>query len=253
MINGSLSAQRPFQPSSGAVAAGAASALNRWSSTSPSASTNSRVPSRRESQSAASSEESDKPPVAKETHLDELMTTIRERATSLRSWLELSKLTNKMLTDRQRVASLSDGLSGGSSSKLLQRCLDTIQKRVEIKSLHSMAERLEALTRTLSGLKFHHTGSGQCFISSDMFYVEIGLDTNDGRVVDVKVAHHNEPVSCPELTRVLSNGEFNEFSRHLEGLNAIYAIGGEKKSKPLAFVALSALETDLSQLAQLQR
>jgi hypothetical protein len=34
--------------------------------------------------------------------------------------------------------------------------------------------------------------------------------------------------ACPELVKVLKEGNFDEFTEHLEGLAAIYKIGGDK-------------------------
>lgn len=60
----------------------------------------------------------------------------------------------------------------------------------------------------------------ELFISSDMFYLEIILDTN-GTVRDVKVHHEAkvEQQSCVELVNCLSRGDFADFTAQLEGIN----------------------------------
>lgn len=68
-----------------------------------------------------------------------------------------------------------------------------------------------------------------------------------------KVAHHGDPVSCPELCRVLQENDFVTFTAHLEGLIAIYQLNCEKSRKQKAYVALQALESDLATIAELQK
>lgn len=91
------------------------------------------------------------------------------------------------------------------------------------------------------------------FISSDMFYLEIVLEST-GAVKDVKIHHEGkmEQQSCIELVSCLSRGDFTDFTAQLEGFASIYQLNAEKKVKCKAFTALESLEADLSTLAQLQ-
>ena len=59
-----------------------------------------------------------------------------------------------------------------------------------------MVERLEHLGRQ-HGLKFTQAHSGSdVYLSSDMFYLQVALESNGG-VKDVKVSHNSEVVvSC---------------------------------------------------------
>uniref|UniRef100_A0A131YXA5 Mediator of RNA polymerase II transcription subunit 1 n=1 Tax=Rhipicephalus appendiculatus TaxID=34631 RepID=A0A131YXA5_RHIAP len=112
----------------------------------------------------------------------------------------------------------------------LQKCLDMIQKSIKVTSMQSMIERLDTITRQ-QGLMFTTGPGGQeCFISSDMFYVEVLLEPS-GTVNDVKISHHGDPLSCPELTQVLLRGDFAEFTKHLEGLASIYQLNADKKTE----------------------
>lgn len=101
-------------------------------------------------------------------------------------------------------------------------------------------------------LKFVVEPSG-VFISSDMFYLEIVLEST-GTVKDVKIHHEGkmEQQSCMELVNCLSRGDFTDFTAQLEGFVSIYQLNAEKKVKCKAFTALESLEADLSTLAQLQ-
>ena len=125
-----------------------------------------------------------------------------------------------------------------------------MQHCIKVTTRQGLIERLESLSRQL-GLKFMEDTSG-LFISSDMFYLEIILDTN-GIVEDVKV-HHNkiEQQSCSELVTCLKKGDFADFTIQLEGLSSIYQLNAEIKIKSKAFVALQALETDLYNLFMMQ-
>ena len=115
----------------------------------------------------------------------------------------------------------------------------------------------------------------ELFISSDMFFLEVCLETS-GAVKDVKIHHegkteqqvtvtHNNDFqsckklitpfgfqSCEELVTCLSKGDFVDFTTQLEGLASIYQLNADKKVKCKAFSALQSLETDLGILAQVQ-
>ncbi|RWS05021.1 mediator of RNA polymerase II transcription subunit 1-like protein [Dinothrombium tinctorium] len=179
--------------------------------------------------------------------LNNLMEKIRRKSNQYKSWNEIVKLARNALFEKRHII-----VNDANEKSQIQKCLDTIQKSIKIVSLQSMIERLESITRQL-GLKFTSGPLGKdVFISSDMFYVEVVLEPSSGYVIDVKIAHQTDPLSCPELTVVLRNADFIEFTKHLDGLSAIYQLNADKKQKTKAYLALHALETDLSTLAQLQ-
>ena len=138
----------------------------------------------------------------------------------------------------------------------LQSSLDKLQNYIKVTSRHGLVERLESLSRQL-GLKFMEDQQ-MLFISTDMFYVEILLDTS-GKLSDVKVHHEckteqqsNSSASSPELLNCLKAGDFADFTVQLEGLSSIYQLDAEPKVKKKAFVALQAMETDIFNLYQHQ-
>ncbi|XP_054707284.1 mediator of RNA polymerase II transcription subunit 1-like [Uloborus diversus] len=174
------------------------------------------------------------------------MERLRSKAGQYKSWMEMSKSLRLAITEKRHL------VNSGERSQL-QKVLDILQKSIKVTSLQSMVERLDSITRQ-QGLKFSSgTPNTECYIFSDMFYVEIVLETT-GAVKDVKIAHQGEPMSttCPELVKVLKAENFTEFTKHLEGLASIYQLNTEKKQKSKAYLALQALEVDLSMLAQLQ-
>ncbi|XP_055310270.1 mediator of RNA polymerase II transcription subunit 1 isoform X10 [Sitodiplosis mosellana] len=132
----------------------------------------------------------------------------------------------------------------------LQKCLDRMQYCIKVTTRQGLVERLESLSRQL-GLKFSDDNLN-LFISSDMFYLEIILDSQ-GKVHDVKVHHEfkMEQQSCQELVSCLLKGDFADFTAQLEGLTSIYQLNADKKTKSNAFVALQALESDLQTLYSL--
>lgn len=74
----------------------------------------------------------------------------------------------------------------------LQKCLDTLQQSMKVSTLQGMVERLESISRQLS-LKLMAGQTGlELFISSDMFYLEVSLESS-GNVKDVKIHHEGKP------------------------------------------------------------
>lgn len=94
------------------------------------------------------------------------------------------------------------------------------------------------------------------------------------REVHIQHEGKNEPQTCSEIAACLNSGNFTAFTNHLQvrvvnfwpkhwtsfvfffystqGLCAIYQVSADKKLKAKAFAALSALESDLSAMSQLQ-
>ncbi|KAJ6225072.1 hypothetical protein RDWZM_003617 [Blomia tropicalis] len=177
-----------------------------------------------------------------------LMEKLHSKSNQMKSWFELAKSVKQSVIEKRPI------VSDNNDRLILQRCLDTIQNNIEVKSVQSMVERLETICRQLK-LKFNNMpNSNQCFISSDMYYVEIKLNMETGQVLDCIISHQDVSVqSCPELVNVLQKGNFVEFSKHLEGLSAIYQIDNDKPIKGKAYSALRALEHDLGILAEVQK
>uniref|UniRef100_A0A665TQ55 Mediator of RNA polymerase II transcription subunit 1 n=1 Tax=Echeneis naucrates TaxID=173247 RepID=A0A665TQ55_ECHNA len=123
----------------------------------------------------------------------------------------------------------------------------------QISTLPSMTDRLESIARqNMLGSHLSPTGT-ECYITSDMFYVEVQLDTS-GQLVDVKVAHQGEnPTSCPELIQHLREKNFEEFSEHLKGLVDLYKLPGDNKLKTKMYIALQSLELDLTKMMHMFR
>ncbi|XP_055536445.1 mediator of RNA polymerase II transcription subunit 1 [Wyeomyia smithii] len=174
-----------------------------------------------------------------------LMERLRSKAKSsqYKSFQEMSKSVRMSLLEKRYA------LDAVEKSNL-QKTLDSMQYCIKVTSRQGLVERLDCLTRQL-GLKLSEDTSG-LFISSDMFYLEIILDSN-GTVQDVKVHHECKmrQQSCSELVSCLQRGDFADFTTQLEGLASIYQLNAEKKIKVNAFVALQALETDLYYLYSL--
>lgn len=135
----------------------------------------------------------------------------------------------------------------------LQKTLDNLQNYIQVKNVSRswLVERLDSLSRQL-GLKFNSVDNqNSLFISSDMFYIEIICSKPDDTVKQVNVHHEgaSAPTPCSELVTAISKGDFVDLTAQLEGLISIYQINAEKSIKCKAFVALQALEADLSHLS----
>ncbi|XP_073956691.1 mediator of RNA polymerase II transcription subunit 1-like [Choristoneura fumiferana] len=183
---------------------------------------------------------------SKELQKEILMEKLRSKTSQYKNLSETSKAVRMALLDKRWAVDSQDRM-------ILQKCLDSLQHCIKISSLQSLIERLECLSRQL-GLKFVVGTSGvNLFISSDMFYLEILVESS-GSVKDVKIHHEGkiEQQSCEELVACISRGDFADFTAQLEGLTAVYQLNAEKKVKCKAFSALQSLEEDMCTLRQLQ-
>ncbi|NWJ05711.1 MED1 polymerase, partial [Crypturellus undulatus] len=127
----------------------------------------------------------------------------------------------------------------------LLSCMEKIQRTLNAKSLFSVMNRLESLSRQ-KGLNSHVSPSGTvCYITSDMFYIEVQLE-KDGKVMDVKLAHLGEaPVICDDLVQHLRMKNYDAFGKILEDLSNLYQIPGNSEMKAKGYLALQSLEKDL--------
>lgn len=183
---------------------------------------------------------------SKELQKEILMEKLRSKTSQFKNLTETSKGVRMALLDKRWGADSADRM-------ILQKCLDSLQHCIKITCLQSLIERLECLSRQL-GLKFVVGTSGvNLFISSDMFYLEILVESS-GAIKDVKIHHEGkiEQQSCEELVSCISRGDFADFTAQLEGLTAVYQLNAEKKVKCKAFSALQSLEEDLWTLRQYQ-
>ncbi|KAM6281313.1 mediator of RNA polymerase II transcription subunit 1-like [Porphyrio hochstetteri] len=143
--------------------------------------------------------------------------------------------------------------AGTPSDSLLLSCMEKIQRTLNAKSLFSVVNRLESLSKQ-NGLSAHISPSGTaCYITSTMFYIEVQLE-NDGKVMDVKLAHFEEaPVACDDLMQLLRMKNYDAFGKILEDLSNLYQIPGNSEVKAKGYLALRALEKDLYSMCLLDR
>ncbi|EDO40572.1 predicted protein [Nematostella vectensis] len=176
----------------------------------------------------------------------EHINSIRSKCLQCKSWPDgkREKAIKASLERHQQAQNLAP------MKVFIKECLDKLQHALRDNSIKVVVQRLEAITRNV-GLKFYDNGNGtDCFISSDMFYVEVKMETN-GKVSEVKVAHAGDPESCPELTRVLREGDYEEFACHLKGLSDLYELSGDTFQKSKILMALKAAEVDLNMISAL--
>ncbi|XP_064299932.1 mediator of RNA polymerase II transcription subunit 1-like [Phalacrocorax carbo] len=144
-------------------------------------------------------------------------------------------------------------LDGNAPGGPLVSCMEKIQRTLNAKSLFSMMNRLESLSKQ-KGLNAHVSPSGtSCYITSNMFYIEVQLEKN-GNVVYVKLAHLGEaPVVCDDLLQHLRMKNYDAFGKILEDLSNLYQIPGDSEMKAKGYLALQALEKDLYSMFLLDR
>ncbi|KFQ96735.1 Mediator of RNA polymerase II transcription subunit 1, partial [Nipponia nippon] len=143
-------------------------------------------------------------------------------------------------------------ISNAAGDPLLS-CMEKIQRTLNAKSLFSVMNRLESLSKQ-KGLNVHASPSGTaCYITSNMFYIEVQLE-KDGNVMDVKLAHLGEaPVVCDDLVQHLRMKNYDAFGKILEDLSNLYQIPGNSEMKAKGYLALQALEKDLYSMSLLDR
>uniref|UniRef100_A0A672FSD8 Mediator of RNA polymerase II transcription subunit 1 n=1 Tax=Salarias fasciatus TaxID=181472 RepID=A0A672FSD8_SALFA len=161
----------------------------------------------------------------KQSRMAALLERLHAKHNASRPWQETSKVVRQAMEKR--------GMMNTAAHQLLLNSLETLQR---------------------ARLGSHLSPSGtECYITSDMFYVEVQLDTG-GQLVDVKVAHQGEnPTSCPELIQQLREKNFEEFSKHLKGLVDLYKLPGDNKLKTKMYIALQSLELDLTKMMHMFR
>ncbi|NXK53577.1 MED1 polymerase, partial [Chauna torquata] len=136
----------------------------------------------------------------------------------------------------------------------LLSCMEKIQRTLNAKSLFSVMNRLESLSKQ-KGLNSHVSPSGTaCYIASDMFYIEVQLE-NDGRVMDAKLAHLGEApvVNMVIIVFIGRMKNYDAFGKILEDLSNMYQIPGNSEMKAKGYLALQSLERDLYSMSLLDR
>ncbi|XP_027531665.1 mediator of RNA polymerase II transcription subunit 1-like isoform X7 [Neopelma chrysocephalum] len=121
-------------------------------------------------------------------------------------------------------------VSHAPDSPLLS-CMEKIERTLHAKSMFSVMNALESLSRQ-KGLNVHVSPSGTaCYITSMMFYLEVQLE-KDGSLMDVKLAHFGEaPVVCDDLVQLLRMKNYDAFGKILEDLSNMYQIPGNRPLK----------------------
>ncbi|XP_068604377.1 mediator of RNA polymerase II transcription subunit 1-like [Brachionichthys hirsutus] len=136
-------------------------------------------------------------------------------------------------------------------SELLVRSLETLQEAFnDVSSLNLMKSRLEIITKQ-QGMGFHVT-EPTCYLTADLFYLEVELLPCGGAAA-VKVASHGRsPVHSESLLQMLRSHQFTEFSMKLAGLHAQYDLPGDHEIKLRMLASLRCLWEDLQQMSKLQ-
>ncbi|NWZ28080.1 MED1 polymerase, partial [Asarcornis scutulata] len=160
-------------------------------------------------------------------------------------WTETLKLVHFCMDKPLRCP-----VSNDPDSPLLL-CMEKIQRTLNAKSLFSMMNRLESLSRQ-KGLNSHVSPSGTtCYITSDMFYIEVQLE-KDGNVIDAKLAHLGE---APVVKLIFSVYHLLVllFSDKTSNLSSLSLSLSPSEMKAKGYLALQSLEKDLYSMSLLDR
>ncbi|KAK1885589.1 Mediator of RNA polymerase II transcription subunit 1 [Dissostichus eleginoides] len=131
----------------------------------------------------------------------------------------------------------------------LLRSLERLQEVVNVSSMNTMRSRLEMIAKQ-QGMGFHIT-EATCYLTADMFYLEVVLLLCGG-VEEVKVAPHGgSPVPSESFLRLLRLKQFTEFAMKLADLFTQYNIPGDNDQKLKLFASLQFLGKDLEHISLL--
>ncbi|XP_005730557.1 mediator of RNA polymerase II transcription subunit 1-like isoform X2 [Pundamilia nyererei] len=137
------------------------------------------------------------------------------------------------------------------SHKPLERSLEKLQEESNVCTINTTKLRLEIIAKQ-QGMSFHFA-EATCYLSADLFYVEVLL-LPCGEVEEVKVVPHGEsPVPSESLLQLLRSKNFAAFSLKLQGLFAQYNIPGDNEIKFKLLASLQCLGKDLWKIAHLPR
>ncbi|NWQ79813.1 MED1 polymerase, partial [Columbina picui] len=163
-----------------------------------------------------------------------------------KTWTETLKLVHCCMEKP-----LQRPVSNAPGGPLLS-CMEKIQRALNAKSLFSVMNRLESLSKQ-KGLSAHVSPSGTaCYITSNMFYIEVQLE-KDGNVIDVKLAHLGEAPVVNLIFSVSHLPNYDAFGKILEDLSNLYQIPGNSNMKAKGYFALQALERDLYTMSLVDR
>ncbi|XP_055086219.1 mediator of RNA polymerase II transcription subunit 1 [Periophthalmus magnuspinnatus] len=164
------------------------------------------------------------------------------RKFSEKSWNETFQLVRRCM-DKSRDES--------KPCEPLMRSMQRLQEVFNVSSINGMKTRLETIAKQ-QGLGFH-VRDGTCYLTADLFYLEVVL-LPCGEVEVVKVAPlGGAPVPSESFLEVLRSKDFAKFSKRLGDLFSQYNIPGDNELKLKLFESLQALGKDLEQISHLPR
>uniref|UniRef100_A0A3B3Z8J3 Mediator of RNA polymerase II transcription subunit 1 n=1 Tax=Periophthalmus magnuspinnatus TaxID=409849 RepID=A0A3B3Z8J3_9GOBI len=159
-----------------------------------------------------------------------------------KSWNETFQLVRRCM-DKSRDES--------KPCEPLMRSMQRLQEVFNVSSINGMKTRLETIAKQ-QGLGFH-VRDGTCYLTADLFYLEVVL-LPCGEVEVVKVAPlGGAPVPSESFLEVLRSKDFAKFSKRLGDLFSQYNIPGDNELKLKLFESLQALGKDLEQISHLPR
>ncbi|XP_074550010.1 mediator of RNA polymerase II transcription subunit 1-like isoform X2 [Halichoeres trimaculatus] len=133
----------------------------------------------------------------------------------------------------------------------LVRSLERLQEVFCVSSMSTIKSRLETIAKQ-QRMGFHIT-EATCYLTADLFYLEVVLPPCGG-VMEVKVAPHGgSPVPSESFLQLLRSQNFTEFAVKLEGLYNQYNIPGDNEAKLKLLASLQYLGKDLQKMSDLQR
>uniref|UniRef100_A0A8C6UIS1 Mediator of RNA polymerase II transcription subunit 1 n=1 Tax=Neogobius melanostomus TaxID=47308 RepID=A0A8C6UIS1_9GOBI len=133
----------------------------------------------------------------------------------------------------------------------LRRTMLRLQEVFNVSSINAMQTRLETIA-TQHGLGFHLT-EGICYLTADLFYLEVVLLPCGGVDVVNVAPHGGALVASASFLELLRSKDFVRFSNKLGDLYRQYNIPGDNEIKLKLLEAVQALGKDLEQMSHVLR
>uniref|UniRef100_A0A5S6QTH4 Mediator of RNA polymerase II transcription subunit 1 n=1 Tax=Trichuris muris TaxID=70415 RepID=A0A5S6QTH4_TRIMR len=172
--------------------------------------------------------------------LQVVMEHVRQKSNNLLSWPEIMKEAKIVMMEKRTTMDAED-------SRQVAMFYEKLRSNVPVMSTRDLVVRLEDISNRCR-LRFLRSpgSSGNCFITSEYFFVEIVLG-EDATAVQVFVTHGENQAAeeCIALRNIINSRQWELLELNLKGLRDVYIENADRETKKAAFAFLKSLEAYL--------
>ncbi|KHJ42599.1 hypothetical protein D918_07318 [Trichuris suis] len=168
------------------------------------------------------------------------MEQVRQKSGNLLSWPEIMKEAKIVLMEKRTAVDAEE-------SNQVTMFYEKLRSNVPVESTHDLLIRLEDISNRCRLRFLRSPGStGNCFITSEYFFVEIVL-AEDATAIQVLVTHGESQTAeeSVSLRNIINSRQWDLLERNLKGLSDIYIDTADRQVKKAAFAFLNSLEAYL--------